>query len=78
MRAITHVVWAYARLGKYDQALFDTCAEAALPLLHDASPQVSSVYLLVLPHTRRSGCNMSCGICWYAYVPSHPYVHGAF
>ena len=40
MRNITHVVWAYATLDKYDQPLFETCARAALPQLDQASPQV--------------------------------------
>jgi hypothetical protein len=40
VRAITHVVWSYATLGKYDQLLFDICADAAAQLIDTASPQV--------------------------------------
>ena len=41
VRAVTHVVWAYATLGKYDQTLFDVCADSAAKLVDTASPQVS-------------------------------------
>ncbi len=40
VRIITHVVWSYATLGKYDQLLFDICADAAAKLVDSASPQV--------------------------------------
>ncbi len=41
VRAVTHVVWTYATLGKYDQRLFDVCADSAAKLVDTASPQVS-------------------------------------
>ena len=42
VRAVTHVVWTYATLGKYDQTLFDVCADSAAKLIDTASPQVRS------------------------------------
>ncbi len=41
VRAVTHVVWTYATLGKYDQVLFDVCADSAAKLVDTASPQVN-------------------------------------
>ena len=47
MRVITHVVWSFATLGKYDQLLFDTCADAAAKLVDSASPQVCAKSLIL-------------------------------